>query len=215
MCTYNSRKGQSKQIEPFREPGQQSTDKTTECATSGKPSTWLPLERLVKQILREEKSKHAHTTQIMMFQDFENSQGASRRVQDHSRVSPITPGHHLSGPESIMAAWIVRLFPSLISVLGMAPAQPKSIDRDAPLRQFRSYVYLSFLKRPFITNRRISRTKPAKHKQHIEWLRCVAGRCPLRRYYFSNSSIHCLLYESLWMTTNDVTIINSGPLKWC
>ena len=56
---------------------------------------------------------------------FENSQGASKSIQARSGVSPTTPGDHLNGPESILVAWIVRLFLSLSSMLETAPAQPK------------------------------------------------------------------------------------------
>ena len=44
---------------------------------------------------------------------FEKSQEASRSIQDHSRVSPMTPGHHLNGPRLIRVASMFRHFLSL------------------------------------------------------------------------------------------------------
>ena len=115
----------------------------TKFATSGKLSTWLPMGRLVEQALREEKSNHAHTCQKTWFSDgFENSQGASKSVKDHSRVSPITPGHHLIVPESILVASCFVMFRHSFLGLGQHHRSTKSIGRHGPLGKCRSYMYL-------------------------------------------------------------------------
>ena len=81
--------------------------------------------------------------------------------------------------------------------VGQHQLSPKSIDRDAPLETFRSYMYLSFLNRPFKTNRHILRTSRTSTRQKrcnlwVVW----AGRSVLRLYFYSNSNIQCLLFES-------------------
>ena len=55
----------------------------------------------------------------------------------------------MSGPESILVASILRHFPSLISRLGSAPAQPECHRQKRPFGKFRSYTYPSCLERPY------------------------------------------------------------------
>ena len=93
-------------------------------ATSGKPSPWLQLGRLVKQALQEGKDNHKHSCKkTWCFHGFEKSHGASGSSPDHFKLSPMTPGHCLGDTGSMLVASIVRHVPSLISRLGTAPAQ--------------------------------------------------------------------------------------------
>ena len=56
--------------------------------------------------------------------------------------------------------------------MGRHQLSQKSIDRDAPLETFRSYMNLSFPKRPFKTNRSISRTSRASTRKTEQ---CISG----------------------------------------